>query len=144
MGNDVYERLIDWLVTTFRALPGIDSPEFRDLIYFSYTPEEAQLAVQMGPKGGKLDELATKTSMRKEDMKALIDSMKEKGTMYIEPDSDNPTYRPLGMELPGLIETQTYRDPSTPFMKRLFELWGKFKPIYVSEGIAELGKYAVP
>ena len=48
MKDDAYEKLIAWLVRTFRALPGIDSPEFRDLIYFSYTPEEARLVVQMG------------------------------------------------------------------------------------------------
>ena len=55
-----------------------------------------------------------------------------------------PIYRPLGMELPGLIETQAYRDPSNPFMKKIFELWGKLKPIYVGEGIAGLGKHAMP
>jgi Na+-translocating ferredoxin:NAD+ oxidoreductase subunit B len=131
---------MEWLVTTFRALPGINSQEFRDLVYFSYTPEEAQLVVQMGPDGGSLDELVAKTGMKKEDLKALIESMREKGTMYTEPGSKNPTYRPLGMELPGLIESQAYRDPTTPFMKKLFELWGKFKPIYVGEGISPLGK----
>jgi len=37
-----YKLLIDWLVTTFRALPGIDTPEFRTIIYLLYTPEDAK------------------------------------------------------------------------------------------------------
>ena len=32
--TDVYDELADWLVTTFRALPGIKKPEFMDLIEF--------------------------------------------------------------------------------------------------------------
>ncbi len=144
MADDVYDKLVSWLVTTFRALPGVDSPELRDLIRFSYTPEEAQLALQMGPKGGTLDELSDRTGIEKEHLKALIDSMKEKGTMFTAPFTENPVYRPLGMEFPGLVESQTYRDPTTPFMRELFELWGKFKPIYVGEGIAPLGKILMP
>jgi Na+-translocating ferredoxin:NAD+ oxidoreductase subunit B len=143
MENDVYEKLIDWLVTTFRALPGIDTPEFREVVYFSYTPEEALLAVQMGPEGGKLDELATKTGMKKEDLQTIIESMGKKGTIYKEPASENPTYRPLGIELPGLLETAGWGDPSNPFTKSLLKLWGKFKPIYVNEGIAGLGKHSI-
>ena len=132
MGNNVYEKLIDWLVTTFRALPSINTPEFRELVQFLYTPEEALLAVQMGPDGGKLDELVTKVGMKKEDLEALIECMMKKGTMFREPGSENPIYRPLGVELPGLFDTSALGDPNNPFKKQLLKHWGKFKPIYIT------------
>ena len=77
MANDAYERLADWLASTFRGLPGIKKPEFMDLIRFLYTPEEAQLALQMGPEGGHLHALATKTGIPRENLKALIRSMEK-------------------------------------------------------------------
>ncbi len=141
MENKIYDKLIDWLVTTFRALPGIDTPEFRELVYFSYTPEEAELAVQIGPNGGTFDDLVVKTEIENEKLKEILESMVEKCTMYKEPDSDNPLYRPLGVELPGLIEAAGWGNAEIPHQKQLLELWGKFKSIYINEAIAELGQH---
>ena len=36
MEDNVYEKLAEWLATTFRALPGVNGPEFKDLIHFLY------------------------------------------------------------------------------------------------------------
>lgn len=141
MQSDAYEKLADWLVTTFRALPGIKKPEFMDLLRFLYTPEEARLALQIGPEGGTLDTLVTKTGMTREVLKPRIRSMEKKGTIYTEPGSENPIYRPLGLEVPGLAETSAWGDVSTPFKKSLMRLWDKFRPIYVNEAIAELGQH---
>ena len=139
--KDVYDKLIDWLVTTFRALPGVNTPEFREIVQLSYTPEEALLALQMGHEGGTLDELAAKTGMDKEYLNKNLESMVEKCTIYKEPGSDNPVYTALGVELPGLIEAVGWGNPDIPYNKKLLELWGKFKPIYINEGIAELEKH---
>lgn len=142
MKDDAYEKLADWLATTFRGLPGIKKPEFMDLLHFLYTPVEAQLAVQMGPEGGTLDALTTKTGMTKEELKPLIESMEKKGTMYTEPGSDDPVYRPLGLEVPGLAETSGWGDMSTPFKQQLLGLWDKFRPVYINEAISELGQHS--
>ncbi|MFO7965067.1 MAG: 4Fe-4S binding protein [Desulfobacterales bacterium] len=136
----VYGRLADWLITTFRAQPGVKSPELMEILYFQYTPEEARLALKMGPEGGKIDELIEKTGTRKDKLLSLIESMEKKGTVYREPGREDPLYKPIGMEALGIIETASWGDNSTPFKKRLNELWHKFRPIYVNEGIAELGK----
>jgi len=141
MEKDVHDKLADWLATTFRGLPGIKKPEFMDLIRFLYTAEEARLALQMGPEGGDLDALATKTGVTREDLKLLIQSMEKKGTIYTEPGSENPTYRPLGLEVPGLAETSGWGDVSTPFKQELMGLWDKFRPIYVNEAVSELGQH---
>lgn len=143
MEKDVYEKLIEWLVTTFRALPGVDTPEFREIVHFSYTPEEARLALDMGREGGKLDELAARVGMNKEDLKPLIESMQKKGTIYTEPGSGDPAYRPLGLEYPGLYETSAWVDAKSPFGRKLMELWAKFKPVYVEKGVSELGKHGM-
>jgi electron transport complex protein RnfB len=142
MQADAYDRLADWLVTTWRALPEVKTPELMDILKFQYTPEEAWLAIEMGPKGGKIDELAAKVGKSREELEPLIKSMEKKGTIYTEPGSEDPAYRPLGIELPGLVETAAWGDNTTPFKKELNKLWYKFKPIYVNEGVAEIGGYA--
>ena len=142
MEDDAYEKLADWLATTFRGLPAIKKPEFMDLLHFLYTPEEARLALQMGPEGGTLDALATKTGMTREDLKPLIKSMEKKGTLYTEPGSDDPVYRPLGLEVPGLAETAGWGDMNTPFKQELLGLWDKFRPVYINEAISELGQHS--
>lgn len=141
MESDVYERLADWLASTFRGLPGIKKPEFMNLIRFLYTPEEARLALEVGPEGGNLDALAAKTGMTRADLKPLIASMEKKGTIYTEPGSEDPTYRPLGLEVPGLAETSGWGDVNSPFKKELIRLWDKFRPVYINEAIAELGQH---
>lgn len=140
MSETVYNELADWLVTTFRAQPGVMSKELMDILRFQYTPEEARLALDMGPTGGTIDDLMKKLGMPKEKLMLLIKSMEKKGTIYTEPGREDPVYWPIGMEALGIIETASWGDNSTPFKKRLNELWHKFRPIYVGEGIAELGK----
>ncbi len=143
MENDIYEKLIEWLVTTFRALPGVNTSEFREIVHFTYTEEEARLALDMGREGGKLDDMTARTGMKKEDLKSLIESMQKKGTIYTEPVSEDPIYRPLGLEYPGLYETSVWADSRTPFGKKLIELWAKFKPVYIEKGVSELGKHGM-
>ena len=141
MVNDAYEKLADWLASTFRGLPGIKKPEFMNLIRHLYTMEEARLALQMGPEGGTLEGLVTKPRLTREDLKSLIRSMEKKGTLYTEPGSDDPVYRPLGLEVPGLAETSGWGDVNTPFKQELLSLWGKFRPVYINEAISELGQH---
>jgi ferredoxin len=136
----VYDDLADWLCTTFRAQPGIKGPEFDAILKHLYTPEEAKLAVDMGHFGGKIDALTEKLGLTKDQLLPLIQSMEEKGTMYREPGCEDPLYRPIGMEALGLVETVGWGDITSPFKKKLNELWSEFKPVYVGEGIAAVGK----
>ena len=140
MQADVYNRLADWLVTTWRALPEAKSPELMDILKFQYKPEEAWLAVEMGPEGGKIDEVAAKVGKSREKLEPLIKSMEKKGTIYTEPGSEDPAYRPLGIEFLGLIETVGWGENTSSFKIKLNELWYKFKPIYVNEGVSRIGK----
>jgi Pyruvate/2-oxoacid:ferredoxin oxidoreductase delta subunit len=141
MGNDAHDRLADWLASTFRGLPAMKKPEFMDLLRFLYTAEEAQLAVQMGPDGGDLAALAAKTGIAQDDLKPLIQSMEKKGTLYTEPGTDNPSYRPLGLEVPGILETSGWGDVNTPFKQELLNLMARFGLIYVNQAVSELGQH---
>jgi Pyruvate/2-oxoacid:ferredoxin oxidoreductase delta subunit len=67
--------------------------------------------------------------------------MEKKGTLYTEPGSDDPVYRPLGLEVPGLAETSGWGDMSTLFKQQLLGLWDKFRPVYINEAISELGQH---
>jgi len=144
MEKNEYQELADWLSTTFRGTSAINTTEFHDLLRHTYTPEEARLVIQMGPEGGTLDELVSKTGIKKKKLKIIIKSMQGKATIYTEPGSDNPVYKPLGMELPGLLEAIGFGDLNTPYKKHYLKLWQKVKPIYVNEGIAALGKHNMP
>ena len=140
MEEKVYQDLADWLITTFRAQAGVKSPELMEILNLQYSPEEAKLALDMGPEGGKIDALTEKLGMTKEQLMPIIKSMEKKGTVYREPKREDPIYKPIGMEALGIIETASWGDNSSAFKKKLNELWHKFRPIYVGEGIAELGK----
>jgi hypothetical protein len=47
--NDAYEKLAEMICTEdFRTGPGMNTPEFIEILKIQYTPEEARLAVQVG------------------------------------------------------------------------------------------------
>ena len=121
MEEKIYDDLANWLITTFRAQPGVKSPELMEILRLQYSPEEAKLALDMGPAGGKLDVLAEKVGMAKDRLLPLIKNMEKKGTVYREPNSDDPLYKPIGMEALGIIETVSWGDNSSPFKKKLNE-----------------------
>ena len=141
MADSVHEKLAEWLATTARCLPGVNGPELKELVHYLYTPEEAQLALQLKREECTLDALVIKTGMEKEALESLIKSMEMKGTIYTEPCTDNPKYHAFGVEAPGLVETAAgwVVDTNTPFGKKALELLGKFKTIYVKEGVSKLG-----
>ena len=72
--SDVYEKLADMMCTEdFRTGPGMKTPELIEILEIQYTPAEAQLAVQVGFSGGKLEELADKTGINLPDLRKTID-----------------------------------------------------------------------
>lgn len=145
MNNDVYDKLANLLCSKgMRVAPEVKTPELMDILHFQFTPEEAQLGLQMGFKGGTLNELQDKTGLDREELKAMIVSMQEKGSIYTEPGAQNPTYKLLPIEAPGLIETVGWGDNSSPFMKELNALWYKFKPKYVKLGVSLEDAFDIP
>ena len=138
--KDVYDELADMLCSQgIRVGPGMNTPEFRELLRLQYTPDEARLAVQIGFSGGKLDELAEKTGMEKAALKEALRAMTRKGTLWTDPASGDPNYRALEVEAPGLIETAGWVSDKFPWQAELQKRWNSYKRVYIKEGVALLG-----
>jgi len=138
--SDVYEKLADMLCTEdFRTGPGMKTPEFIEILQIQYTPEEARLAVQVGFSGGKIDELGERTGIEKETLKKMLNNMADKGTIWIDPGSENPNYRAMLVEGPGIAETAAWGD-NFPWSGELKKRWNKYKQVWVREGITPLGQ----
>ena len=138
--KDVYEELAEMISTEgFRVGPGIKTPELVEILRLQYTPEEARVAVQIRTTGGKLDELAAKTGMDATNLDAMLRTMAYKGTVWIDPESEDPIYRSLMIEGPGLIETAAWISDEFPWQPELRKKWRSYKPVYVAEGVTKLG-----
>jgi hypothetical protein len=89
---DVYEQLADMLADAPTGSPAIKTPELIEILRLQYTPKEAQLAVDVGLLSVKLDEIAANTGIEKGKLKAMLYTMADKGTMWIDPATEDPNY----------------------------------------------------
>jgi len=102
--NDIYKELAEMI--NREDVVGIpESPSMLKVLSLQFTPEEAGLAIKIGLTGGTLDELSQKLDMDREVLSAKLNTMADKGTMWIDPGKENPVCRVLGSAAPGLVET---------------------------------------
>ncbi len=100
--KDIYRELFE-MYAPFKVEMLADS--MTELMRAQFTPEEAALAIKVGFAGGKLDEIQERTGIEKAKLRGMLESMAKKGTMWIDPGTDDPRYRTIGFGGPGLIET---------------------------------------
>jgi len=155
--KDVYEELAE-MEDRDDVVGMPKTPEFLKVLRLQFTPREARLAVQVGLTGGTLDELVERTGMEKSKLKKMLHTMADKGTMWIDPGKEDPTYRVVGMAAPGLVETGLWGNIRFPYSvelgKALHQLlydWGKerlcklgfpFAPVWA--GLSALPDDALP
>ena len=80
--------------------------------------------------------------MQKEKLKKMLHTMADKGTIWIDPETEDPNYRAMMVEGPGIAETAAWGD-NFPWSGELKKRWNKYKRVWVKEGISKLGP-AVP
>ncbi len=123
--KDIYQALYE-MYSIFNVHLVKDT--FMDLLCVQFTPEEADVAIKVGFDGGKIEQVQQKVGMEKGKLKKVLNTMADKGTMWIDPGVDDPTYKTIGLAGPGLVETAGWgniRFPhSVELMKKLhyFEL----------------------
>jgi len=116
--EDVYDKLAemieseDWL-----GMPKTHA--LMKLLHLQYTPEEASLALHVTLLGRKLNEISERVGIEKGRLKEMLHTMARKGTMWIDPGKEDPTYRALGMAAPGLIETGVLGNIRFPYSVEL-------------------------
>jgi Na+-translocating ferredoxin:NAD+ oxidoreductase subunit B len=139
VSKNAYEELADMLLSGPTGAPEIRIPEFMQHLRLLYTPKEARLAVQVGLAGGKLEELVERTGIEKGKLKEILNTMADKGTMWIDPGIEDPDYRVLGLTGPGISETPFWggvKNADTVPMAKLFNKW---KYPWVRHGLGSLG-----
>lgn len=129
--KDVYDDLAEMQNT--EDVVGLPiTPAFMKLLHLQFTPEEAALALKVRLTGGTLDELVQKTDMNKEKLEKMLHAMAEKGTMWIDPDKEDPVYRVVGSSAPGLSETGLWGGIRRPYdvelgkaLHQVIHEWGR-------------------
>jgi len=135
--KDVYEQLADMFD---QIPPGISStPSIMEVFRLQYTPEEADLAVKVGLRGIKLDQVQERTGIEREKLRKMLDTMADKGTMWITPGGENPNYRAVGIGGPGLIETGAWGNVRFPYSVQLLKAMQKFQYEWATNGLPALG-----
>ncbi len=109
--KDVYEDLYE-MYSIFNIHLVEDT--IRELMRLQFTPEEADLAVKIGFAGGKLDDLCISTGIEKNKLKAMLETMALRGTVWIDPEVNDPVYKTIGLAGPGLVETSGWGNVKYP------------------------------
>ena len=141
--GDVYEEVADMYL---REDPtgGPKSPAFLKVLSLQFTPKEARLAVQVGLGGGKLDELSERTGIEKGKLEKALRAMAHKGTIWIDPGQEDPTYRVIGAGAPGIIETGLWGNIREPYTVELGKAMRQYHWDWASEKLVPLGMPIAP
>jgi ferredoxin len=135
--KDIYESLLDM----YAVVPGI--PEIADslmeVLRLQFTPEEADLAVKVGFRGGNLNRIHEKTGIERENLKKMLNTMADKGTMWISPGEEDPRYKTIGIGGPGLIETGGWGNVRFPHSVQLMKALHRLEVDFAVKSLPVLG-----
>ncbi len=121
---DIYNKLQQKLSTHPVGAP--DRPEFLEILHMLFTPEEAELAVQLAFRPKRVDDITKKTALSADVVTTLCEELADKGLVFCRTRDGDKAYalQPL---VPGIFEM--------PFMgrrhidvdfDRLGQLWEQY------------------
>ena len=135
--KDPYERLAEMFD---QFPPGISyTPSIMEVLRLQYTPEEADLAATIGLKGIRLDEVQRRTGIERDKLKKMLNTMADKGTIWITPWEEDPNYRSVGIGGPGLVETGGWCGIKFPFSVQLLKAVHKFEREFATQALPAMG-----
>jgi len=120
------------------------TPAFLRLLRLQFTPDEAELAINIGMTGGTLDELSEKIGMDKNKLGDKLMAMADKGTVIYDPADKDPVYRTVGMTVGGLTETGPWAGIRFPFSAELIKTVHQVMIEHCEGKLAELGMAYTP
>ncbi len=121
MERDVYQRFRAWLDTHPVGAP--ESENIIEILQIMYTPEEAELNMQLPITPTPISEIAKNTGMPEKELKANLDKMADKGLAFRN--SEENTYHAWST-CPGLWEICFAKGDKTPETERLAHLWREY------------------
>lgn len=136
--KDVYEQLAQ-MVDEEDVVGAAQTPALLKLIGLYFTPEEAQLALQMRLSSARLGEIAAKTGIGEAKLKKMLWTMADKGIVFIEPGVEDPLYKVVGMAAPGLSETGLWGNIRFPYTVELGKALHPVLKEWAEERLAKLG-----
>ena len=135
--KDIYKELFEMYEPFYTVHMLEDS--MMELLRQQFTPEEAELAVQLDLNGGKFDEIQKRTGMDSGKLKKMLHTMADKGTVWIDPATENPTYKTIGFAGPGLVETGGWGNIKFPFSVNLLKALHKFEVDVAEKWLPPIG-----
>ncbi len=115
---EIYEELAD-MYKNEDIVGAPKSPAFLKMLSLQFTEAEARLALIARFEGKKIDEIAEASGIEKDELKKMLMTMSDKGTMYYEVSSDDPSYRAVTMAAPGITETGLWGNIKFPYTVEL-------------------------
>ncbi len=143
--KDVYEQLADMYVQEDPAgIGGPKTPAFLKLLSLQFTKAEANLALQIRFTGGKLNEISEKSGIKEEKLEKMLYKMADKGTVFYNPDDDDPVYSIVATAAPGIIETGIWCGIKYPFSVELTKTLYQYLKEWSEEKLCKLGMQFAP
>jgi len=143
--TDVYEELADMDEQEDPAgIGGPKTPVFLKVLRLQFTEEEAKLALQLRLSGGKLDEISERTAIKKEKLKKIFYRMADKGSVFYDPDADDPTYSIVATAAPGITETGMWSGIRFPYSVALGKAIYEYLKEWSEEKLCRLGMPLAP
>jgi Pyruvate/2-oxoacid:ferredoxin oxidoreductase delta subunit len=93
----------------------------------------------VGLVGDKLKELSKKTGVEKGRLRQVLQAMADKGTIWIDPREEDPTYRALGIAGPGIEGTPFFAGLKNADTVPMAKLKNKWKYQWIKHGMGSMG-----
>jgi Pyruvate/2-oxoacid:ferredoxin oxidoreductase delta subunit len=103
MAEKVYRELLEVMRSRGGPYAGLDIPEFFALVEALFDPEEAEINNALPRKPTPVNEIASKTSKKPEEVSEVIARMAARGLCGVSKTSDGELYRGLPF-MPGIFE----------------------------------------
>jgi 2-oxoacid:acceptor oxidoreductase delta subunit (pyruvate/2-ketoisovalerate family) len=126
MAEEVYHQLFETMSKRGGMYPGMDIPEFYELVEELFTPEEAAVIIAI-PRGfSPASKIAQEMGKDEDEVATILEQMADKGLCISGTTGDIPVYT-LPPFVPGIFEFQFMRGTETDKDRKLAKLIHKFK-----------------
>jgi Pyruvate/2-oxoacid:ferredoxin oxidoreductase delta subunit len=112
---------------------------FKEVLCAQFTPAEADLAIKVGFEGGKFDQIQEKTGVAPKKLKKMLYTMGDKGTMWIDPGTQDPVFKTIGLAGPGLIETGGWGNIRFPHSVKVMKALHKLEVDFAKKWLPAVG-----
>jgi ferredoxin len=129
MSNPVYQKLCETMARRGGMYPGIDIPEFFELVEMLFTPQEAEVCNAM-PRGfNPADAIAAQMGKEETQIAAILENMADKGLCTAARRRGTMVYGGPPF-VPGIFEFQFMRGTRTEKDKKLAVLIKSYKSAF--------------